>query len=831
VGPLITANIIVCGICLSLAFLHLAIYIRRTELKAYLFFAVISFCMAGSSFFETEMYHAVTSNAFLSAFKNQVTCQGILWIGFAWFVAFYTGLARRWLAATVTGLYVVAVFINLLSPHGVIYSGIENFYQITLPWGEHISYANGPANPSRVIPDIAWFLLIYLTVESLIRMGRKGQQRRAIYLGVVFFVFIGLEYLHGTLIDFGIMAPPSFFSFSFLGLILIMSATLVSEVVRASQLSREVESNERRWRTLLEKVKLLVAGLDRDGNINYVNPHFCEISGYQANEILGKNFTYLIPEKNRPTLLNTFNAGMTGDLTSQIQASLLTKAGKMRQIVWSNALLYDAIDQISGILSIGEDITQLILSKEQLVDEKERTDIILSSLNTGLVLLDPEMTVTWANAKIREMFPDENLVGRKCYAVAENSTTPCEGCQAVLTFTDGEVHEREFLNLHNKRWYQVIALPVKDDTGKVVSVLEASTDIDERKRTEEARDEALKELKTLKNRLEEENIYLKTEIRDARLFTNIIGKSNTLVYVLSRVKEVAQSDVTVMVQGETGTGKELISLAIHEKSKRAEKPFIKVNCAALPSSLVESELFGHERGAFTGAEKLRKGRFELADGGTLFLDEISELPLENQSKLLRVLQDGQFERVGGTPTLKVDVRVICATNHDLNEEVAKGRFRPDLFYRLNVYPITVPPLRKRREDIPLLVEHFIPQIASRIGKHIDQITPQMMEVLMAYDWPGNVRELRNVLERAIITSTDSVLRLPSEFFQTTVKQLEKVDDMENPSTLEDVERNHILTVLRTTDWRISGPNGAAKMLGLNPSTLRSRLKKLGIQRT
>jgi transcriptional regulator with GAF, ATPase, and Fis domain len=177
------------------------------------------------------------------------------------------------------------------------------------------------------------------------------------------------------------------------------------------------------------------------------------------------------------------------------------------------------------------------------------------------------------------------------------------------------------------------------------------------------------------------------------------------------------------------------------------------------------------------------------------------------------------------------VRVICATNHDLNGEVAKGRFRPDLFYRLNVYPITVPPLRKRREDIPLLVEHFIPQIASRIGKHIDQITPKMMEDFMVYDWPGNVRELRNVLERAIITSTDSVLRLPSEFLQTTVKQLEKVDDMENPSTLEDVERNHILTVLRTTDWRISGPNGAAKILGLNPSTLRSRLKKLGIQRT
>ena len=232
------------------------------------------------------------------------------------------------------------------------------------------------------------------------------------------------------------------------------------------------------------------------------------------------------------------------------------------------------------------------------------------------------------------------------------------------------------------------------------------------KYAEEARDEAMRELETLKNRLEEENIYLKTEIRDARLFSKIIGKSNALLYVLNRVDQVAETDATVLVMGETGTGKELISLAIHEKSKRSEKPFVKVNCAALPSSLVESELFGHERGAFTGAEQLRKGRFELADGGTLFLDEISELPSETQAKLLRVLQDGEFERVGGTQTLKVDVRVISATNHDLNEEVAKGRYRPDLFYRLNVYPITVPPLRKRKEDIPL------PESASTLTKYL-----------------------------------------------------------------------------------------------------------------
>lgn len=582
--------------------------------------------------------------------------------------------------------------------------------------------------------------------------------------------------------------------------------------------------------SLLENVKLLVAGLDHDGKINYVNPYFCEISRYPLDEILGRHFTDLIPEKYRPTLLNIFKTAMTGDLTPRIRTAFLTKAGEERQINWSNALMKDANDHISGILGIGEDITQLMQSEQQLIDEKERMDIILSSLDTGLVLLDPEMTITWANTKIREMFPNEDLVGCKCYTVAENRPTPCEGCQAVPTFSDGEIHEREFLNSHNGRWYQVIDLPIKDDTGKVIRVLEATTDIDKRKRTEKARDEAIRDLETLKNRLEEENIYLKSEIQDARLFSKIVGKSNALVYVLSRVKDVAETDATVLVQGETGTGKELITRAIHEQSKRSEKPFVKVNCAALPSSLVESELFGHERGAFTGAEQLRKGRFELADGGTLFLDEISELTLETQTKLLRVLQDGEFERVGGSQTLKVDVRVISATNHDLNQEVEKGRFRPDLFYRLNVYPITVPPLRKRREDIPLLVEHFIPQIASRIGKHIDQISPLMMEQSMGYDWPGNVRELKNVLERAIITTPDSVLRLPSEFNQTTVKQPKNVDVMENLSTLDDMERRHILTVLKTTNWRISGPDGAAKILDLNPSTLRSRIKKLDIKR-
>ena len=280
--------------------------------------------------------------------------------------------------------------------------------------------------------------------------------------------------------------------------------------------------------------------------------------------------------------------------------------------------------------------------------------------------------------------------------------------------------------------------------------------------------------------------------------------------MLEKVRQVAKTDATVLIQGETGVGKELVSRAIHNTSRRSQNPFITVNCAALPANLVESELFGHEAGAFTGADRLRKGRFELADGGTIFLDEISELPLDLQSKLLRVLQEGQFERVGGSNPLKVDVRVIAATNLILSEEVAEGRFRPDLFYRLNVYPITVPPLRTRREDILLLVNHFVPQLAARIGKTVDQISPHVLEKLTAYDWPGNVRELVNILERAVITSPDSVIHLPEEIAETT-KPLENASDPQTQLVdLQTVERQHIISVLNSVNWRISGPKAGWK---------------------
>ena len=654
--------------------------------------------------------------------------------------------------------------------------------------------------------------------------------RRTVLFGAGLFIFLGVGYLHGTLMDLGVLGPPYITNLTFLALILFASAALVDEVVSASVLSGEVAAGERRWLSFMQNVNLLVAGSDLAGNINYVNPHCCRVLGYSPEELLGKRATDLVPEDERSELKQRLEKAREGQLRSRASRAMLTKDGRLRQVNWFHVVLRDSDDRITGTLSIGEDVTDLQEAQKALVDEKERMDIILSTLDTGLVLLDSELNVVWINETLRKLFPEGVPIGEKCYAIAENRTLPCEDCGALKALADGRVHATERYNKKIDKWVQIVSLPIRDENGRAVQVLEATTDITERKKTEEARDRYLEELEALKARLEDENIYLKEEIESRHGFKEIIGRSNAILYVLEKVRQVAETDATVLIQGETGVGKELVSRAIHNTSRRSQKPFIKVNCAALPANLVESELFGHEAGAFTGADRLRKGRFELADGGTIFLDEISELPLDLQSKLLRVLQEGQFERVGGSNPLKVDVRVIAATNLIVSEEVAEGRFRPDLFYRLNVYPITVPPLRTRREDIPLLVNHFVPQIAARIGKNVDQIPPHVLEKLTTYDWPGNVRELVNIIERAVITSRDGVIRLPGEMAEPVKPFVNTRDTQVQPMDLQTIERQHIISVLNSVNWRISGPKGAAKILGLNPSTLRFRMQKLGISK-
>jgi formate hydrogenlyase transcriptional activator len=311
-------------------------------------------------------------------------------------------------------------------------------------------------------------------------------------------------------------------------------------------------------------------------------------------------------------------------------------------------------------------------------------------------------------------------------------------------------------------------------------------------------------------------------------FEAIIGQSSALRRVLEMVEHVAPGDSTVLLLGETGTGKELIARAIHNCSSRRDESFVKVNCAAIPSGLLESELFGHERGAFTGAITQKVGRLELADRGSLFLDEIGDIPLELQPKLLRVLQEREFERLGSTRTKKVDVRIIAATHRDLEGMILEKQFRSDLFYRLNVVPIFLPPLRERPEDIPLLVQHFVEQFARKVGKSIEMIPSGTMEALRHHPWPGNIRELENVIERAVILSPGPVLRVSPQDLRTRVTPGQTAH---HPQTLEEVERNHILKTLKETRWTLSGPSGAAARLGLNRSTLYFRMKKLGIARS
>ncbi|MBL0224717.1 MAG: sigma-54-dependent Fis family transcriptional regulator [Geobacteraceae bacterium] len=369
---------------------------------------------------------------------------------------------------------------------------------------------------------------------------------------------------------------------------------------------------------------------------------------------------------------------------------------------------------------------------------------------------------------------------------------------------------------------------VQDRTGELLrSNMQLTQEIEERRKAEASLQTTYTEINVLKNRLQAENICLQQEVARQYNFGEIIGHSKALAQVFSHVEQVAPMNATVLLQGETGTGKGVVARAIHSRSSRKGRPLITVDCTTLPATLVESELFGRERGAFTGAGDRQIGRFELADGGTIFLDEIGEMPLELQSKLLRVIQDGEFERLGSPRTIKTDVRIIAATNRNLAEEVRKGTFREDLFYRLNVFPITMPPLRQRKDDIPLLVNHFVNKFNHKIGKQIENISKETLNTLEEYHWPGNVRELESVIERAVIMSPGSSLQVLDRF--DTFRKAEEPAG-EDIRALVELEHDHVLQVLLKTGWRIEGKNGAAMLLGLNSSTLRARMRKYGIVR-
>ncbi|MFO7990512.1 MAG: sigma 54-interacting transcriptional regulator [Desulfotignum sp.] len=487
-------------------------------------------------------------------------------------------------------------------------------------------------------------------------------------------------------------------------------------------------------------------------------------------------------------------------------------------------------------------------------------DDVMGSVREPLLVLDTSLKVVGANPSFYKHFhvTPENTEGALIYDLGNGQwdiPKLKELLEEVLprnsVFNDFEVEHSfenigpKIMHLNARRIYQksrdaqLILLAIEDVTDREYYKRNLEIIVENRtselalarqaaEKDKETAEAALLEIKQLKKQLEGEKAYLTEEIKLEHNHENIIGKSDALKYVLYKVEQIAETNTTVLVLGETGTGKELVARAVHHSSPRKKRALIKINCAALPANLIENELFGHEKGAFTGSGARQLGRFEIADGATLFLDEIGELPLELQGKLLRVIQDGEFERLGSPHTIKVDARIITATNRNLEKEVEKGNFREDLWYRLNVFPITMPPLRDRTEDIPLLVAYYVKKIARRLGKDTPIVPKLMMDALLNYHWPGNVRELENILERAVIISSGPKLRMVDDFNKPLAGGLNNTHKTVGVKTLEQVERDYIVQVLEQTNWKVSGENSATQVLGLNRSTLRARMRKLKI---
>jgi transcriptional regulator with GAF, ATPase, and Fis domain len=407
------------------------------------------------------------------------------------------------------------------------------------------------------------------------------------------------------------------------------------------------------------------------------------------------------------------------------------------------------------------------------------------------------------------------------------------GCESPLPKGDFEADFRIVHPDGTIKNVRSIGHPILDERGDVAEFVGASIDVTEHHRARADLEKAFEEIKRLRDQLHDENVVLREEIDHAFMFEEIVGTSSALQAVLSRVMKVAPTDSSVLVSGETGTGKELVARAIHKRSRRSQRAFVSVNCAALAQSLISSELFGHEKGAFTGAMQRRLGRFELANGGTIFLDEIGELPLDTQVALLRVLQEREFERVGGTQPVKIDVRVIAATNRDLEAALANGTFRPDLYYRLNVFPIEVPPLRERQDDVLMLLEHFVHRFAQKMGKHFTKIDKRTVELFRSYPWPGNIRELQNVVERSVIVSSDGEFCVDAAWLSRDSRRVSLPQQPEPADADADAsrERQIIEDALAGSRGRVSGPNGAAARLRVSPSTLEHRIRRLRIRKS
>ena len=614
-----------------------------------------------------------------------------------------------------------------------------------------------------------------------------------------------------------------------LGEIVKLRGTL-QDITERKQTEEALTESEERYRNVVETQTELICRYQPDSTLTFVNDAYCRYFGRTREQLIGTKFIQLVPEHARDAALSHVASLIENPRAEAYEHEVVLPNGSRGWQQWIDHVVATNGHGVE-LQGIGRDITQRRQAEEALRVSETRfrtmadsaplliwmtgPDRLCSYLNQGWLeftgrTLEQELGTGWTDG----IFPEDYVRCMDIFQLAFDRREPFK-MEYRLRRADGVFC-----------WVYDSGAPRFSSEGEFLGYIGSCVDIADRKEAEQALQTAHEEVSQLKNQLEAENIYLQEEIKLAHNVDEIIGGSNAIKYVLFKVERVSQTDTTVLILGETGTGKELVARAIHNQSLRKDRPLVKVNCAALSPSLIESELFGHEKGAFTGASARKIGRFELANGATIFLDEIGELPLDLQSKLLRVVQEGEFERLGGTKTIKVDVRILAATNRNLKMEVERGAFREDLWYRLNVFPITVPPLRQRKEDIPRMVEHFANGFSKKIGKEITSISPSTLMKLHDYGWPGNVRELANVIERAIINTHGSVLQIADQFEQQQSDELSS-----SAKTLEEMEKEYIISILDQTSWKIEGPNGAARILGLNPSTLRTRMVKLGIQKS
>lgn len=589
---------------------------------------------------------------------------------------------------------------------------------------------------------------------------------------------------------------------------------------------------------LFRKAPMMATSIGEDGRYLDVNDAFIERMGYLRDEFVGRRPSDFVTAASARRIETEFVPTLrrTGKLENK-PIEFVTKDGESVNCLTNSLVEHDPD---------GEHIRTIAMYTE--LADKARIDLkyrqLYRSTPAMLHTVDADgMIVTVTDHWLSKMkYSRDEVVGRPIsdfFSNAYRKRISSGRLQKIISSGDFQNQERQMLT----RSGQVLdlltsAVAERNAAGKVVRMLVASKDVTKRNRAEHALRSTLVENARLREELERERDYLREEVNVALNFGRMVGKSPALKHMLAQVEAVAETPASVLILGESGVGKELVARAIHARSPRADAPLVKVNCASIPKELFESEFFGHIKGAFTGAHKERVGRFQLADGGTIFLDEVGEIPIELQSKLLRVLQESEFERVGDDITRSVDVRVIAATNKNLEKLVLDGAFREDLFYRLSVFPIEVPPLRKRKEDVIQLAQHFLERTCNDFGRQTMKLTRNQADQIQNYDWPGNVRELKNVIERAVILSRGNVLRLDLSLPENAIGSGQFVEQgsppgeeqVLNEQQMKALQKRNVLIALRQSSWRVSGKEGAAELLGVKPTTLTDRMKMMGIRK-